>query len=98
MHLENRHSCEYSCPLQTLYCGNAIGDQLVQVTTAAVRLLSAAGKQLVHEWKPPQGLQINVAAGNPSQVQIPGAVGSVVYTVCADGTGPSVAHALNMLV
>ena len=69
MHSDNRHSCEHICPLQTLYCGNAVGDQLVQVTMAAVRLLSAAGKQLVHEWKPPQGLQINVAAGNPSQVQ-----------------------------
>ena len=41
---------------------------MIQVTPKEVRLLSAAQKNLVHQWRPPDGLQINVAAGNPSQV------------------------------
>ena len=58
----------YPLYLQSLYCGNAVGNQMIQVTPKEVRLLSAAQKQLVHQWRPPDGLQINVAAGNPSQV------------------------------
>lgn len=53
---------------QTLYCGNAIGKQIVQVTPKEIRLLSTGEKQLLHQWQPPSGMQINVAAGNPSQV------------------------------
>lgn len=43
---------------------------MIQVTPKEVRLLSAARKQLVNHWRPPDGLQINVAAGNPSQVHL----------------------------
>ena len=54
--------------MQTLYCGNMVGDQMVQVTAAGVRLLSAQTGALQDQWLPPQGLQINVASASPSQV------------------------------
>ena len=57
--------------MQTLHCGNTLGDTLVQVTPTEVRLVSAASKQMVHQWQPPPGQQINVAAGNASQVPPP---------------------------
>lgn len=55
--------------MQTLYCGNVDGEQLVQVTAAGVRLLSASTGALQDQWLPPEGLQINVASASPSQVQ-----------------------------
>lgn len=55
--------------MQTLYCGNMVGDLLVQVTAAGVHLLSAPTGTLQDQWLPPQGLQINVACASPSQVQ-----------------------------
>ena len=54
--------------LQTLLCGNMAGDQLVQVTTGGVRLLSAASGASMQQWQPPAGLQINVAAASATQV------------------------------
>ncbi len=54
--------------LQTLLCGNMAGDQLVQVTTGGVRLLSAASGASVQQWQPPAGLQINIAAASATQV------------------------------
>ncbi len=55
--------------MQTLYCGNVVGEQLVQVTAAGVRLLAASTGALQDQWLPPQGLQINLASAGPSQVQ-----------------------------
>ena len=55
--------------MQTLYCGNVVGNQLVQVTAAGVRLLAASTGALQDQWLPPEGLQINVASASPSQVQ-----------------------------
>ena len=57
--------------LQTLYCGNVVGDQLVQVTGAGVRLLSASSGALLDQWTPPAGLQVNTASASPSQVPNP---------------------------
>lgn len=57
--------------LQTLYCGNVVGDQLVQVTGAGVRLLSASSGALLDQWTPPAGLQVNTASASPSQVHNP---------------------------
>ncbi len=54
--------------LQTLYCGNMVGDQMVQVTSAGVRLLAAQTGALQDCWLPPSGLQINIASASPSQV------------------------------
>lgn len=44
-----------------------VGDQMVQVTSAGVRLLAAQTGALHHEWLPPSGLQINIASASPSQ-------------------------------
>lgn len=59
----------FDAAAQTLYCANAIGDQLLQVTSAAVRLVDASSHALAAEWRPPAGLSINVAAGSASQVR-----------------------------
>ncbi len=56
------------CAAQTLCCGNTVSDHLVQVTGADVRLVDATTRQLLHQWRPPAGLQINVASVNPTQV------------------------------
>ena len=58
-----------SCSVpQTLYCGNAVYDQLLQVTRASLRLVDAGTRELRREWRPPAGLSIDVAAANASQV------------------------------
>jgi len=44
-----------------------VGDQMVQVTSAGVRLLAAQTGALHHEWLPPSGLQINIASASTSQ-------------------------------
>ena len=56
--------------LQTLYCGNTVHDQYVQVTSSAVRLVDCTTSQLVTEWRPPAGTTISVAAGSPAQVSV----------------------------
>ena len=53
---------------QTLYCGNVAGDQVVQVTRGGVRLAGAGGRGLLAEWRPPPGLQVNVASASATQV------------------------------
>lgn len=58
--------------LQTLYCGNTAADQIVQITKQALRLIDAGTQQLVQDWRPPNGLSINVAAASPTQVKICG--------------------------
>ena len=77
---------------QTLYCGNALHDQLVQVTRASLRLLSAGTKQLLHEWRPPSGLSIDVAAGSPSQALIAAGDGNLVYLEISEGQVTERAH------
>ena len=67
--------------MQTLYCGNTVGDHLVQVTAAGVRLLAASTGALQDQWLPPEGLQINVASASPSQVQ---PCPSTALLVCRD--------------
>jgi DNA damage-binding protein 1 len=53
---------------QTLCCGNAVHDQLLQVTRASLRLVDAGTRKLRKEWRPPVGLSIDVAAASASQV------------------------------
>lgn len=64
---------------QTLFCGNAVADQLVQATAASVRLLNASTGAFVTEWKPPAGISINVVTGNSSQVLLATGGGNLVY-------------------
>ncbi|KAK3268005.1 DNA damage-binding protein 1 [Cymbomonas tetramitiformis] len=64
---------------QTLFCGNVLYDQLLQVTAGAVRLVSSASMQVVKTWSPPRGLQINVVSANKSQVLLGTSGGNLVY-------------------
>jgi Mono-functional DNA-alkylating methyl methanesulfonate N-term len=56
--------------LQSLYCGNTASDQIVQITRQSLRLIDAGTQQLAQEWRPPDGLAINVAAASPTQASM----------------------------
>eukprot|EP00240_Pyramimonas_obovata_P000173 CAMPEP_0118957844 /NCGR_PEP_ID=MMETSP1169-20130426/62317_1 /TAXON_ID=36882 /ORGANISM="Pyramimonas obovata, Strain CCMP722" /LENGTH=1091 /DNA_ID=CAMNT_0006905945 /DNA_START=129 /DNA_END=3404 /DNA_ORIENTATION=- len=71
---------------QTLYCGNAAHDQLVQVTCGSLRLVSASTRQLVASWAPPSGFQINIAAANNTQVLLATGGGNLVYLEIGPGS------------
>ncbi|KAK1296803.1 DNA damage-binding protein 1 [Acorus calamus] len=53
---------------QTLFCRDAVHNQLVQVTANAVRLVSSSSRQLLHKWVASLGFSINVATANATQV------------------------------
>ncbi|CAK9156121.1 unnamed protein product [Ilex paraguariensis] len=53
--------------VQTLFCHDAVYNQLVQVTSGSVRLVSSMSRELRHEWTAPQGYSINVATANATQ-------------------------------
>ncbi|KAL5977135.1 DNA damage-binding protein 1a [Asimina triloba] len=53
---------------QTLFCQDAIHNQLVQVTATSVRLVSSTTRELRDEWKSPSGFSVNVATANASQL------------------------------
>uniref|UniRef100_A0A8C2DT47 Damage-specific DNA binding protein 1 n=1 Tax=Cyprinus carpio TaxID=7962 RepID=A0A8C2DT47_CYPCA len=62
---------------QTFFCGNVAQQQLTQITSVSVRLVTQDSKALVSEWKEPQGRNISVASCNSTQVVL--AVGRVLY-------------------
>ncbi|RXN08804.1 DNA damage-binding 1 [Labeo rohita] len=62
---------------QTFFCGNVAHQQLIQITSVSVRLVTQDSKALVSEWKEPQGKNISVASCNSTQVVL--AVGRVLY-------------------
>ncbi|ESO97964.1 hypothetical protein LOTGIDRAFT_209160 [Lottia gigantea] len=67
----------FDADTQTFYCGNVIENQLIQITTAAVRLVNCGSKSLVAEWRHKEGKNISLASCNACQVVI--AVGRDVY-------------------
>ncbi|EIE24281.1 hypothetical protein COCSUDRAFT_28729 [Coccomyxa subellipsoidea C-169] len=69
----------FSADAQTLCCGNTVSDHLVQVAGADVRLVDASTRQLTHQWRPPAGLNINVASVSPTQASPSTAHGNLVY-------------------
>ena len=71
---------------QSFYCGNVCHDQLLQITAQAVRLISAASKKLLCDWRPPTaGRNISVATCNRHQVVC--AVGADLYYITIDQGG-----------
>ncbi|XDV29831.1 hypothetical protein PO909_032866 [Leuciscus waleckii] len=62
---------------QTFFCGNVAHQQLIQITSGSVRLVTQDSKALASEWKEPQGRNISVASCNNTQVVL--AVGRVLY-------------------
>lgn len=74
--VEETEVAGFSSDQQTLWCGNVVHGQLVQVTKKAVHLVNSATRQQVAEWKPPTDKNISVVAANSLQI------------VCA--TGPDI--------
>ncbi|XP_071974589.1 DNA damage-binding protein 1 [Engystomops pustulosus] len=62
---------------QTFFCGNVAHQQLIQITSASVRLVSQDPQSLVSEWKEPQGRKVSVCSCNSRQILL--AVGRVLY-------------------
>ncbi|CAD5163482.1 unnamed protein product [Musa acuminata subsp. malaccensis] len=78
---------------QTLFCQNAIHDQLVQVTANSVRLVSSTTRELLHEWNAPSGYSVNVATANASQVVLLATGGGhLVYLEIGNGKLAEVKH------
>lgn len=79
--------------VQTLFCHDAVHNQLVQVTSSSVRLVSSISRELRNEWLAPSGYSINVATANGSQVLLATGGGHLVYLEIGDGVLNEVKHA-----
>ncbi|KAG7666932.1 hypothetical protein KSW81_000683 [Nannochloris sp. 'desiccata'] len=77
---------------QTLWCGNMLHDQIVQVTDKELRILNAETKQAVSNWAPPEGKRIIVVNGNASQVCVATNAGNVVLLRVENGSVVEVGH------
>eukprot|EP00898_Chlorokybus_atmophyticus_P002114 jgi/Chlat1/2903/Chrsp2S04662 len=77
---------------QTLFCGNVLYDQIVQVTASCLRLVNSTTQQAIHTWTPPQGMSINVATGNASQLLLATGGGNLVYFEVQEGSVMEVAQ------
>ncbi|KAJ6775944.1 DNA DAMAGE-BINDING PROTEIN 1B [Salix koriyanagi] len=79
--------------VQTLFCHCAVFNQLVQVTSSSVRLVSSTTRELRQEWNAPSGFSINVATANATQVLLATGGGHLVYLEIGDGTLTQAKHA-----
>uniref|UniRef100_A0A2N9H817 Cleavage/polyadenylation specificity factor A subunit N-terminal domain-containing protein n=1 Tax=Fagus sylvatica TaxID=28930 RepID=A0A2N9H817_FAGSY len=79
--------------VQTLFCHDAVYNQLVQVTSSSVRLVSSTSRELRNEWNAPSGYSINVATANATQVLLATGGGHLVYLEIGDGVLTEVKHA-----
>uniref|UniRef100_A0A2P2KL79 Uncharacterized protein MANES_06G061000 n=3 Tax=Rhizophora mucronata TaxID=61149 RepID=A0A2P2KL79_RHIMU len=79
--------------VQTLFCHYAVYNQLVQVTSSSVRLVSSTTRELRNEWNAPSGYSINVATANATQVLLATGGGHLVYLEIGDGMLMEVKHA-----
>lgn len=79
--------------VQTLFCHCAVFNQLVQVTSSSVRLVSSTTRELRQEWNAPSGYSINVATANATQVLLATGGGHLVYLEIGDGTLTQAKHA-----
>ncbi|KAL9818275.1 putative transcription factor WD40-like family [Arabidopsis thaliana] len=80
--------------VQTLFCHDAVYNQLVQVTSNSVRLVSSTTRELRNKWDAPAGFSVNVATANASQVLLATGGGHLVYLEIGDGTLTEVKHVL----
>ncbi|KAM6551938.1 hypothetical protein CsatB_001746 [Cannabis sativa] len=78
--------------VQTLFCHDAVHNQLVQVTSSSVRLVSSETRVLKNEWNAPSGFSINVATANATQVLLATGGGNLVYLEICDGLLKEVSH------
>ncbi|KOM28694.1 hypothetical protein LR48_Vigan564s000400 [Vigna angularis] len=79
--------------VQTLFCHDAVHNQLVQVTSNSVRLVSSTTRELRNEWFAPSGYSVNVATANATQVLLATGGGHLVYLEIGDGILHEVKHA-----
>ncbi|KAF8391008.1 hypothetical protein HHK36_023308 [Tetracentron sinense] len=79
--------------VQTLFCHDAVHNQLVQVTASSVRLVSSTSRELLNEWNAPSGFSVNVATANATQVLLATGGGHLVYLEIGDGVLTEVKHA-----
>lgn len=96
MNLEELEETEiegFCSQVQTLFCHDAVYDQLVQVTSSSVRLVGSTSRELRNEWKAPSGYSVNVATANATQVLLATGGGHLVYLEIGDGTLTEVKHA-----
>ncbi|KAL0918442.1 hypothetical protein M5K25_010451 [Dendrobium thyrsiflorum] len=77
---------------QTLFCQNALHDQLVQVTASSVRLVSCTSRELQDQWIAPTGFSVNVATANATQVLLAIGGGHLVYLEIGEGKLTEVKH------
>ncbi|CAH9076420.1 unnamed protein product [Cuscuta epithymum] len=75
----------FNSQVQTLFCHDAIYNQLVQVTSSSVRLVCSTSRELKDEWHAPSNLSINVATANDTQVLLATGGGHLVYLEIGDG-------------
>lgn len=64
--------------VQTLWCGNGIDGQLIQVTSTEVRLVGKS-HDVLDTWHPPQNAAITVATGNSRQISVATNDGLLIY-------------------
>ncbi|KAJ0589426.1 DNA damage-binding protein 1 [Helianthus annuus] len=83
----------FSSQVQTLFCHDAVHNQLVQVTSSSVRLVSSVSRELRHEWHAPIENSINVATANATQVLLATRGGHLVYIEIGDGVLVEKKHA-----
>ncbi|KAK5837630.1 DNA damage-binding protein 1a [Gossypium arboreum] len=83
----------FNSQVQTLFCHDAVYNQLVQVTSSSVRLVSSTSRELRNEWHAPSGYSVNVATANATQVLLATGGGHLVYLEIGDGTLTEVKHA-----
>ncbi|CAB4306932.1 unnamed protein product [Prunus armeniaca] len=79
--------------VQTLFCHDAVFNQLVQVTSSSVRLVSSTSRELKNEWFAPAGYSINVATANATQVLLATGGKHLVYLEIGDGVLTQKTHA-----
>ncbi|KAL4312232.1 hypothetical protein GQ457_01G007480 [Hibiscus cannabinus] len=79
--------------VRTLFCHDAVYDQLVQVTPSSVRLVSSISRELRDEWNAPSGYSINVATANATQILVATGGGHLTCFEIKDGKLTKVKHA-----
>lgn len=82
----------FASDAQSLFCHDAVHDQLVQVTAISVRLVSASSRKLLTEWRVPSGYSIIVATANATQVFLATGGGNLVYLEIGEGSLTEVKH------
>mmetsp|Transcript_63382 Transcript_63382/g.200458 ORF Transcript_63382/g.200458 Transcript_63382/m.200458 type:complete len:1099 (-) Transcript_63382:192-3488(-) len=90
--LEEAEMSGFDANAQTLFCANVGHDQIVQATATSLRLCDAETKALLQEWKPPSGLQINVATASLGMVLLATGGGNLVLLKLGRGTLVESAH------